>query len=142
MGITSETIDSLYEIVEKHTGISEEGIKGPSRKTEVVQARSVVGIILHKHTNLKLIQVGAAINRDHSIVVRNNKEHEARMQYFEGYSEMYEAVNEDFMNSLEMNIPQLIEKIALLEEEIRDRKAKIKECHKQIKTISNESSTK
>ena len=122
MEVASNPIDIIYEIVEKHTGLSREEIAGPSRKPNIVKARSVVGVVLYKHTKLKLITIGAAINRDHSVIIRNNKEHETRMGFFEGYLEIYQAVNTGFLNAIETSIPQLFAKIEQLKGEIQERK--------------------
>ena len=61
----------ILKIVSDHFGVSEEDMKGKSRKRELVRARQYALMLIKQNTNLSLYATGRMLNRDHATVLHS-----------------------------------------------------------------------
>jgi predicted transcriptional regulator len=64
-----DEIKLLFDITEEKTGINKETILSGSRKTHLVDIKRIIGVILRRHTKMRLWQIGEVLGGlDHSCV--------------------------------------------------------------------------
>ncbi len=76
----SVTIDKIFHTVSNALGVSVEEIKGRRRTREIAAARHAVTYLLKKLTDLSLIDIGRALDRDHATVINSLKKMEQEME--------------------------------------------------------------
>ena len=72
----SVTIDKIFRTVSDALGVSVEEIKGRRRTREIAAARHACTYLLKKLTDLSLIDIGRALDRDHATVINSLKKME------------------------------------------------------------------
>ena len=91
----SVTIDKIFHTVSNALGISVEEIKGRRRTREIAAARHAVTYLLKKLTDLSLIDIGRALDRDHATVINSLKKMEQEMEENEAFAgQMKELMRE------------------------------------------------
>jgi len=89
------TIDDIQRIVCEHLGVSEEQMRGQTRKRDIVRARQVAMYFAKKHTQHSLKDIGLHFGgRDHSTVIHANNTVEDRMASDESFRDTVEAIGE------------------------------------------------
>ncbi|PSQ86783.1 MAG: chromosomal replication initiator protein DnaA, partial [Bacteroidetes bacterium QH_2_63_10] len=74
------TIEDIQHIVCEHLDISEDQVRGKTRKREVVRARQIAMYFAKKHTQHSLKDIGLHFGgRDHSTVIHANNTVDERM---------------------------------------------------------------
>ena len=76
----SVTIDKIFQTVSSALGVSVEEIKGRRRTREIAAARHAVTYLLKKLTDLSLIDIGRALDRDHATVINSIKKMEQEIE--------------------------------------------------------------
>lgn len=72
----SVTIDKIFRTVSDALGVPVEEIKGRRRTREIAAARHACTYLLKKLTDLSLIDIGRALDRDHATVINSLKKME------------------------------------------------------------------
>jgi hypothetical protein len=90
------SVNEVFDIVEKITGVSKEIILADTRKRFVVDARKILVCILRHHVNLTCFQIGGIIKKDHSSVVHYDRMHKVHMMEKE-YRRLYSAASGTFL---------------------------------------------
>jgi len=86
------TIEDIQHIVCEHLGISEDEVRGDTRKREIVRARQIAMYFAKKHTQHSLKSIGLHFGgRDHSTVIHANNTVDDRM---DSNDQFRETVNE------------------------------------------------
>lgn len=75
----SVTIDKIFHTVSEALGIPVHEIKGRRRTQEIAAARHACTYLLKKLTDLSLIDIGRALDRDHATVINSIKKMEQEM---------------------------------------------------------------
>ena len=89
------TIDDIQRIVCEHLGVSEEQMRGQTRKRDIVRARQVAMYLAKKHTQHSLKDIGLHFGgRDHSTVIHANNTVKDRMGEDESFRDTVEAIGE------------------------------------------------
>jgi chromosomal replication initiator protein len=89
------TIDDIQRIVCEHLGVSEEQMRGQTRKRDIVRARQIAMYFVKKHTQHSLKDIGLHFGgRDHSTVIHANNTVEDRMENDESFRDTVEAIGE------------------------------------------------
>ena len=91
--------DGILDIVCGYYGISRAVLAGPVRQAELVEARQIaIYMIKKRYRDLKLREIGAFINRDHTTVLYSVKEAEKWLfldrEFSRNYAKIVERVNE------------------------------------------------
>ena len=76
----SVTIDKIFRTVSDALGVSVEEIKGRRRTREIAAARHACTYLLKKLTDLSLIDIGRALDRDHATVINSLKKMEQEIE--------------------------------------------------------------
>jgi len=86
------TIEDIQRIVGEHMGVSEDQMRGETRKREIVRARQVAMYFAKKHTQHSLKSIGLHFGgRDHSTVIHANNTVDERRESNERFRQ---TVNE------------------------------------------------
>ena len=85
-------VDSVFEMVEQITGISQTMLVTNNRKRHIVDARKILVSIFRRLLKLTCFQAATIINKDHSTVVHYDKMHKVHMGE-EEYRRLYSAVS-------------------------------------------------
>jgi len=89
------TIDDIQRIVCEHLGVSEEQMRGQTRKRNIVRARQVAMYFAKKHTQHSLKDIGLHFGgRDHSTVIHANNTVEDRMESDESFRDTVDAIGQ------------------------------------------------
>ncbi len=72
----SVTIDKIFRTVSEALGVPVEEIKGRRRTREIAAARHACTYLLKKLTDLPLVDIGRALDRDHATVINSLKKME------------------------------------------------------------------
>lgn len=76
----SVTIDKIFRTVSNALGVPVEEIKGRRRTHEIAAARHACTYLLKKLTDLSLIDIGRALDRDHATVINSIKKIEQEIE--------------------------------------------------------------
>lgn len=88
------TIEDIQRIVGEHLNISEDRMRGKTRKREVVRARQIAMYLSKKHTQHSLKTIGLHFGgRDHSTVIHAKDTVEDQMETDEQFRGMVEEIN-------------------------------------------------
>ena len=92
--------DYLCEIIEESYGISREDFLGKCRKREWVQYRRIMCVILKRHTDASLANIGEVIGgKDHATVLHALRKHDGDMSKSEKTGEyIYKSYADKFLN--------------------------------------------
>ncbi|WP_103026772.1 chromosomal replication initiator protein DnaA [Salinibacter altiplanensis] len=87
------TVDDIQRIVCGHLGVSQEKMRGKTRKRDIVRARQIAMYFTKKHTQHSLKDIGLHFGgRDHSTVIHANNAVEDRMADDESFRETVDAI--------------------------------------------------
>ena len=87
------TIEDIQRIVCEHLDISEDRIRGKTRRREVVRARQIAMYFAKKHTQHSLKDIGLHFGgRDHSTVIHANNSVEERTETDDQFRETVEEI--------------------------------------------------
>ncbi len=89
------TVDDIQRIVCEHLGISQEKMRGKTRKRDVTRARQIAMYFTKKHTQHSLKDIGLHFGgRDHSTVIHANNAVEDRMADDESFRDTVDAIGQ------------------------------------------------
>jgi len=89
------TVDDIQRIVCEHLGISQEKMRGKTRKRDVVRARQIAMYFTKKHTQHSLKDIGLHFGgRDHSTVIHANNAVEDRMTDDESFRDTVNTIGQ------------------------------------------------
>ncbi|MEF8865249.1 MAG: chromosomal replication initiator protein DnaA [Salinibacter sp.] len=89
------TIDDIQRIVCEHLGISQEKMRGKTRKRDVTRARQIAMYFSKKHTQHSLKDIGLHFGgRDHSTVIHANNAVEDRMADDESFRDTVDTIGQ------------------------------------------------
>ena len=89
------TVDDIQRIVCEHLGISQEKLRGKTRKRDVVRARQIAMYFTKKHTQHSLKDIGLHFGgRDHSTVIHANNAVEDRMADDESFRDTVNTIGQ------------------------------------------------
>lgn len=104
---SKETKDALQIICEQ-IGVTEDEVKGRSRKRDYVIARHIFCFVSHLYYNKRLTQIGRILNRDHSSVIHAIKavcnEQETNTDFKKTFERICYAINYEFGTTLKQTI--------------------------------------
>lgn len=91
----SVTIEKIFRTVSEALGVSVEEIKGRRRTREIAAARHACTYLMKKLTDLSLIDIGRALDRDHATVINSIKKIEQEIEENEAFArQMKELMRE------------------------------------------------
>jgi chromosomal replication initiator protein len=87
------TIEDIQRIVGEHMGVSEDQMRGETRKREIVRARQVAMYFAKKHTQHSLKSIGLHFGgRDHSTVIHANNTVDERRESNERFRQTVDEI--------------------------------------------------
>jgi len=96
----------LFEIIDKKISITQEQIKSKTRTRTLADIRRVIINILKKsNPKATVYEIAAVVNRDHSSVSTQTKEHFKLYGNNKEYSGLFDFINNNFQNILNSNKP-------------------------------------
>ena len=89
----------VFDITESVTGLSKKEITSGRRQVPLVDAKRIIGVVLRRHTKMKLWQIGEALGGiDHSCVLHYIKTHSGLMESDYNFRKKFVAVEASFLN--------------------------------------------
>lgn len=98
--IKENKIHLLFEVTEAITGITRKEICGKKRFAEIIFPRHIVGYMLHKELDIKMVTAGQIIGRDHSTICHYVKSYDDNMGFVKEFREMYTIIADTFWSQI------------------------------------------
>lgn len=129
-----DEVKLLFDLAEKKTGLDREIVISGSRKPHIIDIKRAIGVILRRHTKMKLWQIGEALGGlDHSCIIHYIKTNQGLMDTDYQFRDKFVFMETNFLSNRELVEVKLQMKI-----EERDRINKeISKLRKLVK-IKNE----
>lgn len=93
------TIDTIFSIVCEFYNVSEQDLKGRTRRREIVQPRQVIMYLANKHLNMPTSRIGRCLGgRDHSTVIHSISQVEQRIKISKEFRAELEAIEKQLLS--------------------------------------------
>jgi len=100
----SVRVESIFDLVEKHTGIHWTDMVGPSKKGHIVKARHLVAYLLCRHIKgPSLEQKGRIINRHYATMIHGSRSIENQAQFDQRFKKELQSI-EDALTSSDIHL--------------------------------------
>ncbi len=91
----------LFEIVEEITGIDKDTMLSGSRKAELIDAKRIMGVVLSKHTDMRMWQIGEKLGGlDHSCICNYKKTYYGIMENDKKFKNNFLLVESIFVKNI------------------------------------------
>lgn len=85
-------VQILLKLIADKTGYTLADLQGPSRKRELIHVRRSFFAIARKLLKLSFEKIGAIVNRNHATVLYALRKHNAEIDVYDDYSEVYKKL--------------------------------------------------
>jgi len=117
-----DEVKLLFNVAEEKTGIKKDVIISGCRKPYIIDVKRAMGVILRKHTKMRLWQIGEALGGlDHSCIVHYLKTNQDLMDTDYSFREKFVLIESGFIsskNSVEVKLEQKLQDRTELNREI------------------------
>lgn len=117
-----DEVKLLFDLAEEKTGLDKEVILSGSRKPHIIDVKRAIGVILRRHTKMRLWQIGEALGGlDHSCIVHYMKTNQGLMDTDYQFRDKFVFMERGFLSNrelVEVKLKMKLEEREILNKEI------------------------